>query len=80
MTNDDNINTKLWKFWELEEFNPALKITEEEQRCKDHFDGTTTPDENGRFVEAMPFQSASEKNLWKVCLKPYSAPDSLNPS
>ena len=61
MTIDDNINTQLRKFWELEEFNRAPKITDEEQRCKDQFDSTRTRNENGRFVVVMPFQSASEK-------------------
>lgn len=53
--NEDEI---LKKFWEIEEQQPGIKsiLTEEEQRCEEFFNNTTTRTPEGRYVVRLPFR------------------------
>ncbi|XP_055633263.1 uncharacterized protein LOC129773646 [Toxorhynchites rutilus septentrionalis] len=53
---EDDLSQQLRKFWELEEYAVASKhLTEEEQRCEQHFAEYTYRNESGKFVVRLPF-------------------------
>ncbi|XP_055623505.1 uncharacterized protein LOC129766930 [Toxorhynchites rutilus septentrionalis] len=53
---EDDLSQQLRKFWELEEYAVASKhLTEEEQRCEQHFAEHTYRNESGKFVVRLPF-------------------------
>ncbi|XP_055631989.1 uncharacterized protein LOC129771893 [Toxorhynchites rutilus septentrionalis] len=54
----DDLSLQLRKFWEIEEYATTDKhLTEEEQRCEQHFAEHTTRDKSGKFVVKLPFLS-----------------------
>ncbi|XP_053686518.1 uncharacterized protein LOC128736060 [Sabethes cyaneus] len=53
---EDELSQQLRKFWELEEYTAASSyLTEEEQRCEQHFSEHTFRDQTGKFVVRLPF-------------------------
>jgi transposase InsO family protein len=50
-------DTLLRQFWEVEDVPTCTKLTEEEARCKEHFETTTTRDDSGRIVVSLPFKT-----------------------
>ncbi|XP_053691458.1 uncharacterized protein LOC128739975 [Sabethes cyaneus] len=53
---EDELSQQLRKFWELEEYAAASSyLTEEEQRCEQHFSEHTFRDQTGKFVVRLPF-------------------------
>ena len=55
-----NIDNILKKFWEIEELNQTIHLTEEEQLCESHFQHHFYR-ENGRFVLKLPLQTEAKK-------------------
>ena len=53
-------DAQLSRFWELEELPAAMKYSQEEIDCEDHFKETTTRDETGRFIVSLPFKRDTE--------------------
>ncbi|XP_062716636.1 uncharacterized protein LOC115260563 [Aedes albopictus] len=54
---DDDLSQQVRKFWELEEYATASNhLTEEEQRCEQHFAEHTVRDESGKFIVRLPFR------------------------
>ncbi|XP_072934812.1 uncharacterized protein [Epargyreus clarus] len=57
LTNQDNFNNRLSKFWELEEIpNSARLLSEDEKACEQHFKNNTTRDSFGRFCVRLPLK------------------------
>nr|XP_029729214.1 uncharacterized protein LOC109404959 [Aedes albopictus] len=53
---DDDLSQQVRKFWELEEYATASNhLTDEEQRCEQHFAEHTVRDEAGKFIVRLPF-------------------------
>ncbi|KMQ85784.1 hypothetical protein RF55_15454 [Lasius niger] len=50
------LTNQIRRFWEVEELPPQIHLTEEEQRCEEHFRTTHTRDEAGRYVLRLPFK------------------------
>ena len=58
----DELDNRLRAFWELEEVTKHRSLTEEEQRCEDYFNSTTTRDSSGRFIVRLPFKIGRNRN------------------
>lgn len=54
------LETKISKFWEIEEVNPKNIFSREEQYCENYFENTVTRDSEGRFVVSIPFKKSLE--------------------
>ena len=46
----------LKKFWEIEDLPQSHHFTKEEQACEQHFQQTTTRNEDGLFIVKLPFK------------------------
>nr|XP_049698106.1 uncharacterized protein LOC126054983 [Helicoverpa armigera] len=62
---ENNINSLLKLFWELEEVSAPPSLSRKDLECEEHFRATTVRDDSGRYVVALPF-----------CGDPYSLGDS----
>ena len=51
----------LRKFWELEELPKQNILTKKEVACEQHFETTTTRDQEGRFIVKLPFKQEVPK-------------------
>lgn len=56
---DANLDQQLRRFWELESTGSSTPhpLTREERQCEDHFQATTTQQDDGRFVVTLPFRT-----------------------
>ncbi|XP_055590106.1 uncharacterized protein LOC129742256 [Uranotaenia lowii] len=51
-----SLNQMVARFWELETLVPQPILSDEEQRCEDHYRLHTTRDHTGRYVVKLPFK------------------------
>lgn len=59
---DNDLDTLVRAFWEIEEFNTRAPVhTEEEKQCEEHFLQNTIFDSNGRVQVRLPFNSSKTK-------------------
>ena len=60
LDSDNSIDSKIVKFWEIEEVNYKIdSMSESEKHCEKFFHDTTTRDHSGKFIVRIPFN----KNL-----------------
>lgn len=52
-----NIDQTLRKFWEIEEVDVPKHITEDEQKCENHFNSSFKRNEDGRYTLRVPFNN-----------------------
>lgn len=57
---NDDIQTMLSRFWQLEEVGPKSSYSEEERMCEDHFVKNTTRLQDGRFCVRIPLKQSHE--------------------
>lgn len=50
------LGSEMRRFWEVEEIASSSPMTDEEQRCEEHFRVTHTRDSSGRYVLRLPFK------------------------
>jgi len=50
------LHDQLEKFWRLEEMQPKVHLTAEEQKCEEHFHKTHSREKDGRFVVLLPLR------------------------
>lgn len=62
---DNNIDSLLKRFWELEEISTPPPMSRKDLECEEQFRATTVRDDSGRYIVALPF-----------CGDPYSLGDS----
>ncbi|XP_045777393.1 uncharacterized protein LOC123875556 isoform X2 [Maniola jurtina] len=56
---NDDIETNLMRFWQLEEVGLKSSYSEEEQACEDHFVKNTTRLPDGRFCVRLPLKQSA---------------------
>ncbi|UYV61943.1 hypothetical protein LAZ67_1007130, partial [Cordylochernes scorpioides] len=52
---EDNLETILKRFWEVEEVRVATKITPQDEFCEDLYKSSVRRDTNGRYIVPLPF-------------------------
>ncbi|UYV67070.1 hypothetical protein LAZ67_4003808 [Cordylochernes scorpioides] len=52
---EDNLETILKRFWEVEEVRVANKITPQDEFCEDLYKNSVRRDTNGRYIVPLPF-------------------------
>ncbi|UYV65348.1 hypothetical protein LAZ67_3004018 [Cordylochernes scorpioides] len=52
---EDNLETILKRFWEVEEVRVANKITPQDEFCEDLYKNSVRRDTNGRYIVTLPF-------------------------
>ncbi|UYV79999.1 hypothetical protein LAZ67_18001367, partial [Cordylochernes scorpioides] len=52
---EDNLETILKRFWEVEEVRVAKKITPQDEFCEDLYKSSVRRDTNGRYIVPLPF-------------------------
>lgn len=57
ITSLEPINNTLKKFWEIEEIDQPKIISPDDQLCENIFTSTTTRDDQGRYIVALPFKN-----------------------
>lgn len=59
---NDNLDSKLQRFWELEECNYVYdNMTMDERKCEEHYANSTSRDSSGRYVVKIPFKSTTSQ-------------------
>lgn len=58
-SDQDNVNTLLKRFWELEEIPSSEYLSFHDNVCENYFAETTTRSKDGRFVVRIPFKNES---------------------
>ncbi|UYV73851.1 hypothetical protein LAZ67_11001138, partial [Cordylochernes scorpioides] len=69
---EDNLETILKGFWEVEEVPVANKITPQDEFCEELYKKGVRRDTNGRYIVPLPFDprlNAFNYNIWKVDMK-----------
>ncbi|UYV75610.1 hypothetical protein LAZ67_13000736, partial [Cordylochernes scorpioides] len=54
---EDNLETILKRFWEVEEVQVANKITPQDEFCEDLYKRSVRRDTNGRYIVPLPFDT-----------------------
>lgn len=54
---DPPIDDLLQKFWEMEEISSEPALSEEDERCEQHFIKTHERDSDGRYIVRLPFKN-----------------------
>ncbi|XP_065084349.1 uncharacterized protein LOC135706631 [Ochlerotatus camptorhynchus] len=57
----EDIERKMYKFWQIEEVPDVPKLSTEEMACEAHFLSTYQRDESGRFIVSLPFNENSSQ-------------------
>lgn len=57
------LDAQLKRFWELEENLEDRKLTQEEEKCEQHFQSTYKRRDDGRYEVQLPFKNNIRPNL-----------------
>ncbi|XP_045454347.1 uncharacterized protein LOC123663725 [Melitaea cinxia] len=76
LQDDNELNSLVKQFWELDSLPQASSLTPEESLCEHKFKTTHTRDESGRYIVKLPFKHDSEpifEGSRDVALRRFSA-------
>lgn len=63
LSTNQQINETLAKFWDMEHIHIETPFSPEERLCIEHFEKTTTRNEDGRFIVRLPIKEAKLQQL-----------------
>lgn len=64
-----NLESILQRFWEQEEVDKLVKLSNEEQQCEDLFNRTTTRQPDGRYIVHLPLKDVQIGNSYSLAMK-----------